>query len=140
VRCAGLTSALVLLATFVLAPLAYRQLGAVGLSVLGSAAGTIMLATVLSHAMARYFASSGRTTAGLLIAMIARMFVPLSFVLAIVVWDSPGVPTWTAMYIAPLYFVMLITETAFAIRRCNSGKSSMGNRNGQLSQLASNER
>lgn len=139
VRCAGLTSALVLAAAALLAPLAYWQLGSVGLAVLGAAALTMVIAVLLSHRAVRYFAGSGRAIAGMLSAMSARMFVPLLFVVAIVVCSAPSVPAWSAMYIAPLYFVMLIAETVFALRRCHAGQSAPPGRTGQLPQVASNE-
>ncbi len=107
--------------------------------VIGSGALTIVCAVVLSHAMLRYFAGWGGVLAGLLISMSVRMFVPLVFVLVIVLWEPGRVPAWSAMYIAPLYFVMLIAETVFALRRCNVGKNAMLGQTRHLSQIASNE-
>ncbi len=122
-RCAVRTSLLLLAAAALLAPLAYWQLGTIGLAIVGAAAVTMLIAVLLSHVMERLFARTGHSMAGLLAAMTARMLVPLMFVLAVVVWEHPSVPTWSAMYIAPLYFVMLVAETVFALRRCHSAAS-----------------
>jgi hypothetical protein len=119
-RCAIGTSLLVILVAAALAPIAYYQLGGIGIAVVGAATGTILLSVIQSVAVERYFARIGQPAAMVLAPMFARMIIPLAFVVAIVAWDNPNVPTWSAMYIAPLYLVMLVAETVFALRRNRS--------------------
>jgi hypothetical protein len=138
-RCAGQTSALVVAAAFLLAPFSYWQLSSVGLTVIGSAAVTVISAVSISHAAQCYFASAGSPLTGLLVAMCTRMLLPLVFVVAIAVLGNPRVPAWTAMYIAPLYAVMLIAETAFALRRCRVDQTANNVRSSTLPQAAEHE-
>lgn len=131
-RCAVRLSALLLAASALLAPLAYWQLGPVGLAVIGGAAFSMMTAVFFSKWAESFFASSGRPMAGLLIAMVPRTIVPLAFVLVVVVGNFPSVPSWSAMYIAPLYFVMLINETLSALYRCQQLQPMWSGSTGQL--------
>jgi len=116
-RCAFLTSLLVFIAAMPVATLAYFQLHLIGLSVVAAALVTMLFAIAQSHLAEQYFAHLNQPFAVVLAPMFARMIVPLMFVIAVVAWNHPRVPTWSAMYIAPLYFVMLVAETWFSLRR-----------------------
>jgi hypothetical protein len=114
-----------------LAPVAYWQFSSAGLVVVGAAVLTMLVAVVLSNALERLLVNSGQAMAGLLAAMSVRMSLPLTFVLAVAVWDHPQAPASSAMYIAPLYFVMLVAETRFALIRCQPGQTRSPNSAGQ---------
>ena len=122
-RCAIGTTFLLLIAAAIEAPIAYLQLGNTGLVVLGAAVLTMVAAITLSKFAEWYFVGPANAFARQVATMILRMLIPLSFVLTVILWEHPNVPTWSALYIAPLYFVVLIAETIAATRRIQSSAS-----------------
>jgi hypothetical protein len=125
--------------TAMMAPLAYWQLGVAGLVVLSAAALTVVSAVVVSGLALHFFALSANPLAGMLIAMAARMLLPLVFAVSVLLWNPAATPAWSAMYVAPLYFVMLIAETAFALRHCRSLPSTQPGWLNPLSQIVTGE-
>ncbi len=82
--------------------------------------GSVWLSNWARHAFVR----TDGPLASVVVPMGIRMFMPLAFVLAIVALRHPLVPAWSAMYIAPMYFVALLSETGFALHRCNQHPAS----------------
>ncbi len=117
----GISLAL-LIAAGLLSPLAYWRLGEIGVAVLGAATVAMWFAALLSHVTERLVARVGNSMAVLLAGMTPRMLVPLIFVIAVLAWNHPRVPARSAIYIAPLYFVVLALETYFALRGCQAGQ------------------
>jgi len=111
-------TALGLVVTCFLAPLAHWQLGVPGVAVVAAALVTMMVAVVSSRWAERLLTPTGGPVSGFLAAMLVRMMVPIVFVLAIVLWNRLDLPSWSAAYIAPLYIALLALETVCAVRRC----------------------
>jgi hypothetical protein len=110
----------ILLVAAVVGPIAYWQYGTSGAIVVSLAAATMLLSMLLADWAARRFAQSDRAAMGLLAGTAIRMILPLAFVLAVVVLGRGRVERHLVLYILPLYFAMLLSDTVKAVRRANA--------------------
>jgi hypothetical protein len=125
VRSATLLAACIFIAALLMIPIALRQTGSgspVGLAI---AAGICLVSGLLSESIAFWLVRSTPLGATL-IGMIVRMVLPLGVCVAVVATGQSGRQNLAFIaYLMLFYFVTLVLETCFGVKRASSHSTAL---------------
>lgn len=110
----------------VVAPIAGRLEGGLGVAAAAIAAGLCLTGAGVSLAAANVLAARDRVLRGMLIGIIARMVIPLGFGVGLHFYSQPLAEAGLLVYLLVFYPVTLAVETALALPGGDSEQSCSG--------------